>query len=66
MEALDRNVLAGPLLEYFGTEMTAVLGRCNHCHKPSQVAELVVLHEGSERSPLPALHKHRDCPRHDS
>ena len=46
MEALDGNVLAGPLFEYFGSEMTTVLGRCSHCGKPSQIAELVVYARG--------------------
>ena len=46
MEALDGNVLAGPLFEYFGSEMTAVLGRCIHCSKSSQIAELVVYARG--------------------
>ena len=42
MEALDGNAIAGPLYEYFGSEMTTVLGTCAHCGKPSQIAELVV------------------------
>ncbi len=42
MEALDGNALAGPLFEYFGSEMTTVVGNCTHCGKPSQIAELVV------------------------
>lgn len=42
MEALDGNALAGPLFEYFGTEMTNVVGTCAHCGRPSQIAELVV------------------------
>lgn len=42
MEALDGNALAGPLFEYFGSEMTTVVGNCAHCGKPPQIAELVV------------------------
>ena len=42
MEALDGNALAGPLFDYFGSEMTNVAGKCAHCGKPSQIAQLVV------------------------
>ena len=42
MEALDGNAIAGPLHEYFGSEMTTIVGNCAHCGKPSQIAELVV------------------------
>ena len=42
MDALDGNAIAGPLLEYFGTEMTAASGSCAHCGATAQVAELRV------------------------
>jgi DNA-directed RNA polymerase subunit RPC12/RpoP len=42
MDALDGNAIAGPLLEYFGTEMTAAWGSCAHCGATAQVAELRV------------------------
>ena len=42
MDALDGNAIAGPLLEYFGTEMTAAWGSCAHCGTAAQVAELRV------------------------
>jgi DNA-directed RNA polymerase subunit RPC12/RpoP len=42
VDALDGNALGGPLFEYFGSEMTTVVGHCAHCGKPSQIAELVV------------------------
>ena len=42
MDALDGNALAGPLFDYFGHEMTTVVGNCEHCGTPSQIAELVV------------------------
>lgn len=42
MEALDGNAIAGPLLEYFGTEMTAAWGACAHCGATAQLAELRV------------------------
>lgn len=42
MEALDGNAIAGPLFEYFGTEMTVVSGSCTHCGAVSQIAELQV------------------------
>ncbi|HYB29542.1 MAG TPA: DUF6510 family protein [Solirubrobacteraceae bacterium] len=42
MEALDGNAIAGPLLEYFGSEMTTALGTCAHCGTRAQIGKLVV------------------------
>jgi hypothetical protein len=42
MDALDGNALAGPLFEYFGSEMTTASGSCAHCAATAQVAELRV------------------------
>ncbi|MBV8943745.1 MAG: hypothetical protein JO342_14585 [Solirubrobacterales bacterium] len=42
MEALDGNAIAGPLFEYFGTEMTVARGSCAHCGATAQIAELAV------------------------
>lgn len=42
MEALDGNALAGPLFEYFGTEMTVAHGSCAYCGAIAQIAELRV------------------------
>lgn len=42
MDALDGNAIAGPLCDYFGTEMTAATGSCRHCGASSQIAELRV------------------------
>jgi hypothetical protein len=42
MYALDGNALAGPLFEYFGSEMTTASGSCSHCGATRQVAELRV------------------------
>jgi hypothetical protein len=42
MDALDGNAIAGPLFEVFGSEMTAVSGRCKFCGMVSHVAELRV------------------------
>ena len=42
MDALDGNAIAGWLFEYFGSEMTAVTGRCAHCGTQSLIAELAV------------------------
>ena len=42
MDALDGNAIAGWLFEYFGSEMTAVTGRCKHCGTRSLIAELAV------------------------
>lgn len=42
MEALDGNVIAGPLFEHFGTEMTTMRGTCAHCGNRAQIAELLV------------------------
>jgi hypothetical protein len=37
---LDGNAVAGLLASTFGGDMTAVPGRCAHCHTVSRVAEL--------------------------
>jgi uncharacterized Zn finger protein len=42
MEALDGNAIAGPLFEYFGTEMTIAHGVCACCGTASQIGELRV------------------------
>jgi uncharacterized Zn finger protein len=42
MEPLDGNAIAGSLYEYFGSEMTTVIGSCAHCGASGQIAELVV------------------------
>jgi uncharacterized Zn finger protein len=42
MEALDGNAIAGPLFEYFGSEMTTAVGSCAHCGAAAQIAELVI------------------------
>ena len=42
MEALDGNAIAGPMFEYFGTEMTIASGSCAYCGAVSQIAELRV------------------------
>jgi len=42
MDAVDGNAIAGPLLEHFGTDMTATTGSCTHCGATAQVAELRV------------------------
>jgi len=42
MEALDGNVLAGALHEYFGREMTSTTGQCSHCGTRAVLAELSV------------------------
>ena len=42
MDALDGNAIAGWLFEHFGSEMTAVTGRCKHCGTRSLIAELAV------------------------
>jgi ribosomal protein S27AE len=39
---LDGNAIGGPLLEFFGTEMTAVSGTCTNCGDVSVIAELTV------------------------
>ncbi len=41
-DTLDGNAIGGMLLEVFGTEMTAVTGRCGSCGTASVVAELTV------------------------
>jgi len=46
MEPLDGNAIAGPLLEHFGTEMTAAWGSCALCAATTQVAELRVYMSG--------------------
>jgi hypothetical protein len=40
MEALDGNAIAGPLHEWFGTEMTTASGACSHCGARSLIAQL--------------------------
>ena len=42
MAPLDGNAIAGPMFEYFGTEMTTVSGTCTHCGATNQIAELRV------------------------
>jgi hypothetical protein len=42
MEALDGNAIAGELFEVFGSEMTAMTGRCRFCGAVNHVAELRV------------------------
>jgi hypothetical protein len=42
MEALDGNAIAGPLMDYFGREMTTATGTCRHCGTATMVAELRV------------------------
>jgi phage FluMu protein Com len=39
-QMLDGNAVAGALASLFGTEMTAVPGRCAHCGAMHAVAEL--------------------------
>lgn len=46
MEALDGNAVAGPLFEYFGTEMTGAHGACAYCGAPAHIAELSVYAQG--------------------
>jgi hypothetical protein len=53
---LDGNAIGGSLMEYFGSEMTAVSGTCAHCGMVSQIAELVVY----MRAPG-AVARCRDC-----
>jgi Family of unknown function (DUF6510) len=40
MEALDGNAIAGPLHEWFGTEMTTASGVCAHCGTRALIAQL--------------------------
>jgi uncharacterized Zn finger protein len=42
VDALDGNVIAGPLFEHFGTEMTTAVGTCGRCGSRAQIAELAV------------------------
>jgi uncharacterized Zn finger protein len=42
MQPLDGNAIAGTLYEYFGSEMTTVIGSCAHCGASGRIAELVV------------------------
>jgi hypothetical protein len=42
LDALDGNVIAGPLLELYGAEMTTARGSCAHCGAIAQIAELRV------------------------
>jgi len=37
---LDGNAVAGLLMSVFGGEMTAVPGRCIHCHTVSMIGQL--------------------------
>ncbi len=39
-DVLDGNASAGPLATAFGTDMTAVPGKCAHCGAVRMVAEL--------------------------
>lgn len=39
-DVLDGNASAGPLATAFGTDMTAVPGKCAHCGAVHMVAEL--------------------------
>lgn len=56
MEALDGNAIAGPLMEYFGSEMTTASGACRHCATVSEIAELAVYTPG-----LGAVARCRTC-----
>ncbi len=40
MDALDGNAAAGPLATAFGSDMTAVPGKCAHCGGVHMIAEL--------------------------
>ena len=42
MEALDGNAIAGPLMDYYGREMTTEAGACRHCGSITMIAELRV------------------------
>jgi hypothetical protein len=42
MQALDGNAIAGPLLEFFGVDMTSAIGACAHCGATARIAELEV------------------------
>lgn len=42
MEALDGNAIGGQLIEAFGSEMTAVIGRCKFCGDVAEIARLRV------------------------
>ena len=42
MDPLDGNAIAGPLFEYFGSEMTTATGCCRHCGARTLIAELQV------------------------
>ena len=42
MEALDGNAIGGELFEVFGSEMTAITGRCRFCGATHRVAQLIV------------------------
>jgi uncharacterized Zn finger protein len=42
MEALDGNVIAAPMFEHFGVEMTTARGSCAHCGSSALIAELAV------------------------
>ena len=42
MHHLDGNVLAGPLVELFGRDMTTATGRCSSCGDVSVLARALV------------------------
>jgi uncharacterized protein DUF6510 len=42
MDALDGNAIAGLMMEVFGSEMTTVVGTCDHCGASAAMAEAVV------------------------
>jgi hypothetical protein len=42
MDALDGNAIAGPLFDYFGTEMTIAHGCCAYCGASAQIGQLRV------------------------
>ncbi len=46
MTALDGNAIAGTLVAAFGTELTAAIGTCASCGRPSLVGEFAVYLRG--------------------
>jgi hypothetical protein len=56
MEALDGNAIGGPLMEYFGSDMTTASGACRQCATVSEIAELAVYMAG-----LGAVARCRTC-----
>jgi hypothetical protein len=42
LDALDGNAIAGPLIDYFGSEMTAETGTCRTCGTDQMVGEVRV------------------------